>query len=380
MPLSKIQGIEGQVTPNLGRRNLVINGDMTINQRYGSAAFTCTNVAGFGLDRYELAQVGTTGSPSVQVERVVDAPSGSGFYYSQKVTVVSAASGYAADDHNLLQTKFEGLNTKHLLWGTSDAKTCTVSFWVKSSLTGTFSYYCIDGDASGGANYIAPFTISAANTWEKKTITIPGPTSGGVSEFPIDNSRSLYTGWNLGVGTNHQNATTNAWVYGTSTWVNSTSSMVKLMDTVNATFQVTGHQFEIGNVATDFEHRPFGEELSLCQRYCYQHMAANGGGGGNSTEDIVCTASCYDTNTAYGIIQFPVSMRAAPTLESHGGTNYWKFYNAGQADLFNTYAIINATVNAVQIYNNQAIGITAGQAGNFQGGNTGNYIRFVAEL
>ena len=318
MPLSKIQGIEGQVTPNLGRRNLVINGDMAINQRYGSAAFTAVNQGGFGLDRYELAQVGTTGSPSVKVERVVDAPSGSGFYYSQKVTVVSAASGYAADDHNLLQTKFEGLNTKHLLWGTSDAKTCTVSFWVKSSLTGTFSYYCLDGDASGGASYIAPFTISAANTWEKKTITIPGPTSGGVSEFPIDNSRSLYTGWNLGAGTNHQNATTNAWVYGTSTWANSTSSTVKLMDTVNATFQVTGHQFEIGNVATDFEQRLFGEELALCQRY-YCKSNSQGTNPGTAT-GAGAVKGIRGDGTFVSNLVFPQEMRAAPTITLYSPT------------------------------------------------------------
>ena len=316
--------VKSRGTDNVGgRKNIVINGDMAINQRYGSTAFTRTNQGGFGLDRYELASIGTTGSPSVKTERVADAPSGSGFYYSQKVTVVSAASGYAAGDHNLLQTKFEGHNTKHLLWGTSSAKTCTVSFWVKSSVTGTFSYYCIDGDANGGASYIAPFTISAANTWEKKIITIPGPTSGGVSEFPIDSNRSLYTGWNLGTGTNHHNATTNAWVYGTSTWANSTSSTVKLMDTVNATFQVTGHQFEVGDSASDFEHRKFGEELALCQRYYCQ---VDGVGTEYGT---VGSGMMYQATTYLGAFQLPVAMRAKPSfaLSSAFSTNNFSVVN-----------------------------------------------------
>ena len=330
MPLSQIQTLDNQIIPNLGRRNIVINGDMSINQRYESTALTRTNQGGYGLDRYELAQVGTTGSPSSKVERVADAPSGSGFYYSQKVTVVSAASGYAATDHNLLQTKFEGLNTKHLLWGTSDAKTCTVSFWVKSSVTGAFSYYILDGDASGGANYIAPFTISAADTWEKKTITIPGPTSGGVSEFPVNNGRSLYTGWNLGVGTNHQNSTTNAWVYGTSTWANSTSSTVKLMDTVNATFQVTGHQFEIGNVATDFEHRSFAEELAACQRYYYQcgFLASTYYGGGSGF------AYTFNATESGGSNNFPVTMRSSPTVRTKDAAgNIGGVHRAGIGDV-----------------------------------------------
>ena len=368
MPLSKIQGIEGQVTPNLGRRNIVINGDMAINQRYGSAAFTRTNQGGYGLDRYELAQVGTTGSPSSQVERVADAPAGSGFYYSQKVTVVSAASGYAVSDHNLLQTKFEGLNTKHLLWGTSDAKTCTVSFWVKSSVTGTFSYYCIDGDASGGASYIAPFTISAANTWEKKIITIPGPTSGGVSEFPVDNSRSLYTGWNLGVGSNHQNATTNAWVYGTSTWANSTSSMVKLMDTVNATFQVTGHQFEIGSVATDFEHRPYGEELKLCERYYQTFSHPNG-----------YTHHMFNTTQAYGFFQLPGGkMRTTPSA-SISDTGSKTLHVAGSSKTISGLAIAANRPDGILHRVDCSTSSTGGHAAHYDNSSV-PYILISAEL
>ena len=142
--------------------------------------------------------------------------------------------------------------------GTSNAENISVSFWIKSSLTGTFTYYVLD-ESADSQSYVQTFTIDSANTWEKKTFIIEGPKTGGTTDFPITNARSFFTGICLGVGSTHQTSTTGSW-HATANFAASTSSAVKLIGTASANMYVTGWQIELGNQATPFEHRSFGEE------------------------------------------------------------------------------------------------------------------------
>ena len=338
MPLSKIQGIEGQVTPNLGRRNLIINGDFQINQRGNGNG---VGDAGYiGVDRWR-GYIST--SSTISFTQTAFAAGQSDVDKNLRHYLRFDWLGTGSATTKILNQRIEGAEK-------GNGQNVTLSFWGRTEQADDCTLKLIQNFGSGGSSQTetSSGTIDLTTSWQYFTHTFALPSTSGKT-----------------VGTNHFLEL--QFIFGPAT--------------LNSYFDITGVQLEYGDTATDFEHRSEGEELALCQRYCYQHMEANGGtSGGNSTEDIVCTASCYSGTTAYGIIQMPVTMRVAPTLESHGGTNYWKFYNNSGVGLFNTFAMINATRTSVQIYNNQHIGITAGQSGNFQGGNTGNYIRLIAEL
>ena len=282
-----------------GRRNLIINGAMMVAQRGTSTQFS--NANGLVCDRFECANQ-TDGA--ITFSQSTDVPSGQGFINSTKINVDTADTSLAATQHALFQQKVEGLHSSHLMWGTSNAQNVTVSFWIKSSLTGTFTYYVLDQGANS-QSYVQTFTIDSANTWEKKTFTIAGPTTGGTTDFPITNARSFYTGICLGVGSTHQTSTTGSW-HSTANFAASTSSAVKLIGTASANMYVTGWQIELGNQVTAFEHRSFGEELALCQRYYFQFKAAT-----NFMK--IGHGRAYSTTNTTATYTVPVPMRANPT-------------------------------------------------------------------
>ena len=289
-----------------GRRNIIINGAMMVAQRSTSTQFSNSN--GFVCDRFECSNQ-TDGA--ITFSQSTDVPSGQGFINSTKINVDTADTSLAATQHALFQQKVEGLNSSHLMWGTSNAENISVSFWIKSSLTGTFTYYALD-ESADSQSYVQTFTIDSANTWEKKTFTIEGPTTGGTTDFPITNARSFFTGICLGVGSTHQTSTTGSW-HSTANFAASTSSAVKLIGTASANMYVTGWQIELGNQVTPFEHRSFGEELLLCQRYYFQ---AHDGGG----DSWLSTGNFYSsTQVDYGV-RFPVQMRATPSADFGSGT------------------------------------------------------------
>ena len=288
-----------------GRRNIIINGAMMVAQRGTSTQFS--NGSGFVCDRYECS---VSSNAAVTFSQSTDVPSDQGFINSTKINVDTADSSIGASEHSLFQQKVEGLNSSQLMWGTSNAENISVSFWIKSSLTGTFTYYALDQGANS-QSYVQTFTIDSANTWEKKTFIIEGPTTGGTTDFPITNARSFFTGISLGVGTTHQTSTTGSW-HSTANFAASTSSAVKLIGTANANMYITGWQIELGNQVTPFEHRSFGEELGLCQRYFQQYARSAA-----STYRGVLTGN-GGTNPLGGF-SYVRSMRANPSANYFGG-------------------------------------------------------------
>jgi hypothetical protein len=238
--------------PNsVGFRNRIINGDMRIDQRNAGAAVTETDQ--YTLDRF-LFRNNTTGAASCQ--QVTDAPTG--FQNSLKVTVTTADASLDAADRCFVRQWIEGYNSSDFAYGTASAKTVTVSFWVKSSLTGTFSLTLHNNDVN--RCFTTSYSISVASTWEYKTISIPGETDG---TWITTNGRGVALLFGLSIGSDNQ-GTLNTW---NTSFKEGVSGAVNFLGTLDATWQVTGVQLEVGSVATPFERRPFGAELQLCQRY-----------------------------------------------------------------------------------------------------------------
>ena len=324
MALSKIQGIEGQVTPNLGRRNLVINGAMQVSQR--GASFTGHGAGvNYGIDRffdYHNSDGAFTLSQETSVVPV-------GFSNALKVLTTTADSSIAAGQRLIVGQRLEGLNVSHLNWGTSNAKTVTLSFYVRSSVTGTHGGAI--GNGSDNRNYPFTYTISSANTWERKTITIPGDQTG---TWATTNARSLQVTWGLGVGSTYSGSA-GSWAAGD---INSaTGATTAVLGTLNATWYLTGVQLEVGDTATEFEHRSHGEELSLCHRYFFNILDGSTGQFPVNHGNAISTGN--NGHVAF-TIPLPQPMRADPTfVHDLANSNYhavspggsqWSFYYQNQ--------------------------------------------------
>ena len=308
MALTQVQpGMLASDSQYTGFKNRIINGAMVISQRNGTSSVSETGNSQYTLDRWQVAGVVSAGVFSVAQSST--APTG--FINSLLITVTTADSTLATNASYQLQQKIEGFNCTDLAWGTAYASTVTLSFWVRSSLTGTF------GGALTNSNYdwTYPFsyTISSANTWEQKSITVAGPTSG---TWLTTNGIGLFLV--LGLGANSgRTATAGVWA---NTVARQPTGSVNLISTNGATFYITGVQLEKGSTATSFDYRPFGTELALCQRY-YQFV----GGTANGFPLLQAYAGTADIKD--NPISFPVAMRANPTLNKNGT---WATSNCGQ--------------------------------------------------
>jgi len=308
-----------------GRRNLIINGAMQVAQRG-------TSSAGTGYRTVDRFTVNDTGTDELAVTQSQESDAPSGFSKSFQIEVTTAESTLGADEYLRIYQAIEGQNLQQLAYGTSSAKELTLSFWVKSSVTGTYAValYIFDANRSVGATY----TVNSADTWEYKTITLPADTSGSLPND--DNTEGAYLNWALSAGTDYTVTDNTSWdthsnarfLYGQTADVAST---------LNATWQITGVQLEVGSVATPFEHRSYGEELALCQRYYFK-----------TDSTIRVRSAGYSPNArVYGqSISLPTTMRASPTITlsniSYSGSNtaqvdgsrpdIWFFSSIGASD------------------------------------------------
>jgi hypothetical protein len=295
----------GTVVSNtpLGMRNRIINGDMRIDQRNAGAAVTLTGSSRYPVDRFIAFYTNTGGVATSQQSSIAPA----GFTNSMVYTVTTGAA-INTGDYSCIQQNIEGYNVADLDFGLSTAKTVTLSFWVRSSLTGTFSGALNNSGQS--RSYVYTYTISAANTWEYKTITITGDTTGS---WLKTNGTGLIVYWNMGFQSASLTSTTNTWLAGGFTGV---TGGVTPSTTTGATFYITGVQLEVGSVATPFERRMYGDELALCQRYYWKV-------DGGTTGDYVALGSgvCMSTAVARIYVKYPVTMRGSPTI-AYAGTIY----------------------------------------------------------
>lgn len=280
--------VSGDLQPStsFGFRNRIINGAMELNTR-NAGTLTANTTTQYPVDRWTVVQVS---DGAFNARATTNAPVGftSALYFD----VVTPDATLAATQYTNVQQKIEGFNVDDLAWGTANARTVTLSFWVRSSLTGTFSGRIANVDNTRA--YPFTYTISVANTYEYKTITIPGDTTG---TWNTDNTTGITVGFTIGSGTTFL-GTANAWQAGNFVGATGTTSVI---GTAGANFYITGVQLEVGSNATPFERRPYGLEFLLCQRY-YQRVQPAGAG------ITASTTACDFT------FHLPVVMRAGATL------------------------------------------------------------------
>jgi hypothetical protein len=346
-------------------RNRIINGDMRIDQRNAGAAVTINTTSNiYTVDRWFASGQATDGV--FTVDQVTDAPTG--FVNSTKITVTTADASIGSTQFYLFSQFIEGNNVADLGFGAANAKTITVSFWVRSSLTGTFGGAL--NNSANDRNYPFTYSISAANTWEYKTITIAGDTSG---TWLTTTGRGIGLRFQIGAGSSAV-ATAGSWT-GTSSIFGATGA-TNIISTLNADWYITGVQLEVGSVATPFERRPFGTELQLCQRY-YQQITRDGAyvGAGQAT-----TANNVK-GPSFSLMQ---TMRTAPTITlpsvgSSSGNISYLISNDTFPGTFGTISTNNITTQWFSLTGSGFATFTAGNASNlyFTGSST---ITISAEL
>lgn len=284
-------------------RNRIINGDMRINQR-ANTSYSINSGNIYTLDRWEGVE--SHANSVFAVQQSSDVPTGSGFSNSAIVTITTAGTT-GPNDISIFRQQIEGFNVADFDFGTASAKTISLSFWVKSSVTGTYALAV--SNSANNRHYIRHYTINSANTWEYKTLTIPGDTTG---TWLKTNDVGLRLKFTLAAGTNYR-GTVDTW---NAADVIGTSSAVNLASTLNATWQVTGVQLEQGSYATTFERRPYGMELALCQRYYYRFNS-----GGNPSLFAITASMASDTSQLC-YIKTPVPMRTSPTCSSSAANTF----------------------------------------------------------
>ena len=355
-------GSSAWTTAGVAFKNLVINGDMQVNQRGTSVV---SNTAGGYLtaDRFNN-QLSSLGTWTQSVEN--DAPTGSGFRKSLKMLCTTADASPASGDYNLISQFVEGQNLQQVLKGTSSAKPLTVSFWVKSNVTGTYIAELQDVDNTRQIS--ATYTVSASATWEKKTITFPADTTGA---FDNDNGLSLAVNFWLGAGSTFTSGTLNT-IWASQTNANRVVGQTNVASAISNYWQITGIQVELGATATGFEFLPYDANLQRCERYYYLHASGSGKAIGNGL--------MYSNTQVRGIIPFPVRMRTTAELEATSGTDYFVFSRVSANDTFNSFTIDIPTDTCANIYNASEVSGTGGDAGTMTTNNASTKLAFKAEL
>lgn len=355
-------GINGG--PISGDRNKIINGAMMIDQRNAGVSTTPAGTASYTyiLDRwaYNASQTLKT-----SIQQVGFGTTGViGLSSTARLRVASAVTPGVADYFIFVQ-KIEGNNIADLGWGSSNAQPVTVSFFVNSSVTGTYAISA--RNAAINRSYVDTYTINSANTWEYKTIVIPGDTAG---TWQIGNDTGMELTFDLGSGSNF-NSTAGTWAAGNFV---TTSGAVKWISTAGAQFHLTGVQLERGRQATPFEMRSYGQELALCQRY-YQVLIPNGVGGPE-----ICMGIFYSATDFRGAVHLKQTMRTVPALNQVSGTNYFRAYWSSSSTPFNVLTLDgSSTTNYVELAATTATG-TSGAGALLRADNNATFVALSSEL
>ena len=335
--VTEAQGGTGTTTGYYGFKNRIINGAMVIDQRNAGASVTPANDA-YMTDRWKY---GSSQASKFTAQQVSTAPTG--FINSLKMTVASAVAVGAGDYFTVYQP-IEGLNVADLAWGTASASTVTLSFYVYSSLTGTFGGTL--RNSAGSRSYPFTYTISTSNTWEQKSVTVAGDTTG---TWLTTNGVGIYLHFGLGAGATFS-GTAGAWA--AANYISATGA-TSVVGTNGATFYITGVQLEKGSTATSFDYRPYGTELALCQRYFWNITGDANGGWGHG--------QALGTTNARLFLKFPVTMRASPTL-SYTGSPYVTA-STGSGRSISSFGTNYGGITSTQFDSNiSSGGLTAGNA------------------
>ena len=332
-----------------GRRNIIINGAMQIAQRGTSS----TSSGRYTLDRFE-AIAASFGEATVTQSQ--DSTSPDEFGKSYKIAIGSTGETVGTTEQQYIRYKIEGQDLQQLKHGTSSAESMTLSFYVRSSVTGTYAISFYSNDSN--KNHVKTYTVDSANTWERKSVTVSGNTSDA---FDNDNAVSLSIHWMLTQGSNYlgDNSSLNTWVtYDNTNFAGNVNT--GFGTNANATFFLTGVQLEVGSQATPFEHRSFGEELALCQRYCVDLVPDSG-----SSTPYIMGGAVYNDTLVISHITFPVEMRGTPTVTLTGDSGDFSFVEGNQTRPCTSFGQNGMSSNGGGInWTCSGGGMTSGNAGN----------------
>ena len=355
------------ITNNLSNRNLIINGAMQVAQRG-----TSSTTSGYGsVDRFSVTYLDTDEAPT---QAQVDVASGTtpytlGFRKALKVTNGNQTGGAGAGDLIDIIYKPEAQDIANSGWNyLSSSSNITLSFWAKASVAQTYQVRLSSKDGTS-QGFVFEYALSA-DTWTKVTKTIPGNSN---LQFDNNNGNGMEMEFLMFIGTTYTSASPTLDAWGTYSYLTSRKDMTSTWYTTNdATFEVTGFQLEVGSVATDFEHRSFGQDLDLCMRYFQRFVSDN--------NYQIGMGAYYTANQLKCIIPFIKEMRSAPSVIQATGTNYYVFYRNGAADYFDSFGVENADERKVCLNNSTQISGTVGHGGIVRTYNASSRLDLNAEL
>ena len=352
-----INGLAYPTAGPLSNRNLIINGAMQVAQR--GTTFTGGGGGGITLDMWKFSE-GT--SAVFDVAQSSTAPAG--FTTSFKVDCTTTGTPTGSQEA-FVETKVEAQNLQHLQYGTSGAQTTTLSFWVRSNKTGNYGLWFYHYDLPG--QYATTYTISSADTWEYKTITLPGNTTAA---FANDNTTGLAIRFYLQIGPDLAGTPSETW----QTTLSNRSPDLNLGDSTSNEWLITGVQLEVGQVATPFEHRSFGDELAKCQRYYWNPLLEKG-----QTNVYLGNGAQYDGTTSFMVLHPPVTMRTEPSADFSNSTGHFAKLANNSATNFSTFALDGSNSAACITVSYNASG-SSGHANFVRAQNTDSKFAFSAEL
>jgi len=320
-----------------GRRNLIINGDMRIAQR-GTSAVTVSNNTYQSIDRWFGYE---SSAGAYTIEQSTGHTADTGFHNALKLSCTTATSSIGSTDYVALGYRVEAYDAAISGWGTSSAQDMVLSFWVRSSKTGTYGV-SIEKQPTTLYRRVSSYTIDVANTWQKVVIPISALTFGGA--IPTNTSSGIKLEFILAYGSTYTTSNLDTWF---TSVLFSPTGQVNWLDSTSNDFYITGVQLEVGKVATPFEHRSYGEELALCLRYYWRVTK-------EKAYHNVTNMVAYDSSAAYGTLYYPVKMRAQPTF-SHSSDN--DFFVTGQS---NNFTPVNMSASEITTWSSQLYGSTNG--------------------
>jgi hypothetical protein len=353
---------QSKLDNNINFRNIIINGDMSIAQR----ATSTSSITGNGYHTIDRFQTINTSLGTWTQSQSTDVPSGQGFAKSLKMDCTTADASPASSDLLQLRTAFEGQNLQYLNFGTSSAKSLTLSFWVKSNKTGTYTMVFFHRDAT--KQFSKSYTISSANTWEKKTITVVGNTANGIDN---DNAKSFDIWFNLGAGSNFTSGSlSSSWE--AETEANYAVGQVNLADSTSNEWYITGVQLEAGQTASEFEFLPHDVNKTRCFRY-FQDLAPK------KNDCRIAIGENVNGTRCDPVFQY-VEKRANPSV-TFTAANTFSLYNAGTSRDCTSMSSDNFSEICGNLNANVSSGLTpTGGASQFITNGTGSQIFVDAEL
>ena len=351
-------------SPAVGR-NMVINGAMNVAQRSTSVTDIGASAILPTCDRWVINSGATAGR--VTVTQTADGPNGISAN-CLKIDCTTADASIASAEQFILEHKLEGQNVQRIGKGVAGAKQVTISFYVKANAAFNFALEFFDADNSRNCSKL----FATTTDWVRQELTFPADVDDGSSPFDDDNAASVRLFFWLHAGSDFTSGTLQSGSFANNTNANRAAGIDSILSSTDNNFFITGVQMEVGPVATEFEQEDVGVTLAKCQRYYYEHAA-----GANK---IISNAAAYTSSSAYGEVNFPTAMRAAPALVVNDIGNGYTFYKNGASDPINDFTLQGATTTAGQLFNDSDVSATVGHAGFFWTVNANCLVAFQAEL